>query len=141
MKALLLASSENAAQACHREGIAVTLASTLSEARALLTRGGFDLVDGKLAAAPRSLEDEVASRIALFFDRLQNHSAAGLYRAVMAQVERPLIAAALSRARGVRADAARALGIDRGTLARRVRALGLESDGSTAPERFERDAR
>jgi Fis family transcriptional regulator len=71
------------------------------------------------------LEWEIWQRIELFYEQLKGHAATGLYQAVMREVERPLIAAALARANGIRADAARALGIDRGTLARRIRALGM----------------
>jgi len=94
------------------------------EARPLLARERFDLVDGKLAR-PLPLEWEIRQRIEQFYEQLRGHRATGLYQAVLREVERPLIAAALARARGVRADAARVLGIDRGTLARRMRALHI----------------
>ncbi len=125
MRALLLADApEPVRLACAEAGAEVVRAASADEARAFLTRERFDLVDGRLAR-PMSLEWEIRARIDRFYETLQGHPATGLYQAVLREVERPLIAAALSRAKGVRADAARVLGIDRGTLARRIRALRL----------------
>ena len=124
-RALLLGDADPAlARACEATGLEVTRAATVAEARALLARGGFDLVDGRVAR-PVPLEEEILQRLDLFYERLKGHSAAGLYQAVLREVERPLLAAALRRARGVQSAAAKSLGIDRGTLARRLRALGL----------------
>ena len=83
----------------------------------------FDLRSRRSAA-------QIRHRLAAFFERLREPRASGPYDAVMREVERPLIAGALARARGVRATAAEALGIDRGTLARRIRALGIDEDGT-----------
>ena len=128
MKALLLEDAPAAlADACTASGLEVVRAATIAEARARLGAGGFAIVDARLAA-PRPLEEEIAQRLDLFWDRLRDGRAAGLYHRVMHEVERPLIARALSRARGVRAAAAEALGIDRGTLARRIRALGIDEE-------------
>jgi Fis family transcriptional regulator, factor for inversion stimulation protein len=111
-------------RACAAAELEVTRPRSAAEARRLLARDGFDLVDGRLAR-PMPLEWEIGQRVELFYEQLRGHSATGLYQAVMREVERPLLAAALARAKGVRADAARFLGIDRGTLARRMRALGV----------------
>lgn len=125
-KALLLPDSgAELAEACVRAGLEITLAGGASEGRALAARGGFALVDARLAR-PRPLEEEVQLRLDAFFERLAGEHLAGLYQAVMREVERPLIVGALARAGGVRAAAAHTLGIDRGTLARRLRALGLD---------------
>lgn len=113
--------------ACEAAGLELVHVSTVAAARALVARGAFAFVDGRIAS-PRPLEEEIHHRLELFFERLRDHDADGLYAAVMRQVERPLIACALARANGVRATAAEALGIDRGTLARRIRALGMEGD-------------
>ncbi len=130
MRALLLADAEpSLALACERGGIAVVRAAGAHEGRTLVARGRFDLVDGRLAR-PLPLEDEIHRRLDAFYERLRGHAAAGVYQAVLREVERPLIAAALRRAGGVRAAAAKALGIDRGTLSRRIRALGLEREVS-----------
>jgi Fis family transcriptional regulator len=117
-------------RACGEAGLDVVRASTLAAGRVLLVHGGsrFAFVDGRIAS-PRPLDEEIRHRLDAFFDRLRGHDASGLYEAVMREVERPLIAGALARARGVRAMAAEALGIDRGTLARRMRALGIDEDG------------
>jgi Fis family transcriptional regulator len=114
-------------RACEAAGLEVVRVSTVAAARVLVVRDGFAFVDGRVAS-PRPLEEEIHRRLDLFFERLRDHDAAGLYAAVMREVERPLIACALARAKGVRAAAADALGIDRGTLARRIRALGIEED-------------
>jgi Fis family transcriptional regulator len=127
MRALLLADApEEVQRACAEAGAAVVRARSATDGRALLARERFDLVDGRLAR-PMPLEWEIRDRIERFYEQLQGHSATGLYQAVLREVERPLIAAALARAKGVRADAARVLGIDRGTLSRRIRALRLRA--------------
>jgi Fis family transcriptional regulator len=127
MKALLLADAPDQLRAaCANAGADVVRARSVDEARALLERETFDLVEGRLAR-PMPLEWEIRARIDLFYEKLRGHPATGLYQAVLREVERPLISAALARAKGVRADAARVLGIDRGTLARRIRALRLRA--------------
>lgn len=128
MRALLLADAPAPLEsACQAGGLSITRVRTQGEARALLARARYDLVDGRIAR-PLPLEEEIHQRLDLFYDRLRGHSAAGLYQAVLREVERPLIQAAMRRARGVRSAAARALGIDRGTLARRLRALGIAGE-------------
>ncbi len=125
MRALLVTDAPAALErACRLAGIELVRARSADEGRALLARERFDLVDGRLAR-PVPLEWEIRQRIELFYEQLKGHSATGLYQAVLREVERPLIAAALARAKGVRADAARVLGIDRGTLTRRMRALRI----------------
>ena len=116
-------------RACEAAGLEVVRVSTIAAGRVLLAKGAarFAFVDARIAT-PRPLDQEIRHRLDAFFDRLRDHRASGLYDAVMREVERPLIAGALARARGVRATAAEALGIDRGTLARRIRALGLDED-------------
>ncbi len=129
MRALLLADDPSPLQrACEAGGFDVTRVRTVAEGRALLSRSRFELVDGRIAHPP-PLEEEIHARLDVFFERLGGHPAGGLYQAVMREVERPLVAGALARARGVRSTAARTLGIDRGTLARRLRALGLHRAG------------
>lgn len=125
MRALLLHETPPALErACAEAKIHTTHVRSVADARVLLARQHFDLVDGRLART-MPLDWEIRQRIDLFYEQLEGHSATGLYQAVLREVERPLIAAALARAHGVRADAARVLGIDRGTLARRIRALRI----------------
>jgi Fis family transcriptional regulator len=125
-RALLLNDSAEALRrACLAAKLEVVVVASVMEGRALLARHAFAVVDGRIAR-PRPLDEEIQHRLDAFFERLRDQRASGLYDAVMREVERPLITGALSRARGVRAVAADALGIDRGTLARRIRALGLD---------------
>ncbi|HET7755111.1 MAG TPA: helix-turn-helix domain-containing protein [Anaeromyxobacteraceae bacterium] len=125
MRALLLADSPAPLlRACDLAGAQRVLVPSVAEGRRKLALERFDVVDGRIAR-PASLELEIRNRLELFYEQLQGHSVSGLYDAVMREVEKPLLSAALARARGVRSDAARDLGIDRGTLARRIRALGL----------------
>jgi Fis family transcriptional regulator, factor for inversion stimulation protein len=125
MRALLLDdASDGLLRGCAGSGFTVTRVPSVARGRALLARGGFDLVDGRIAR-PAPLEEEILSRLDLFYERLKGHSYAGLYQAILREVERPLITAALKRARGVQSETAKALGIDRGTLARRMKALGI----------------
>jgi Fis family transcriptional regulator, factor for inversion stimulation protein len=128
-RALLLDDAPAAlSAACREAGFDVVTVPSAEAGRVLLARSGkFAVVDGRIAT-PRPLEEEIRHRIDAFFDRLRQHEASGLYDAVMREVERPLIAGALLRARGVRGAAAEALGIDRGTLVRRMRALGMDGD-------------
>ncbi len=129
-RALLLDDSPAAiVRACEDAGLEIVRVATVAAGRVLLAHGAgrFAFVDGRVAT-PRPLDEEIRHRLEAFFERLREHEASGLYAAVMREVERPLIAGALARARGVRAAAAETLGIDRGTLARRMRALGIDED-------------
>lgn len=131
-RALLLPDSSPAiVQACEGAELEIVRVATVTAGRVLLARAGsrFAFVDGRIAT-PRPLDEEIRHRMDAFFERLREHDASGLYHLVMREVERPLIAGALARARGVRAAAAETLGIDRGTLSRRMRALGIDEDGS-----------
>jgi Fis family transcriptional regulator len=125
MRALLLADAPAPLlRACEAAGAEPVFVGTVADGRARLAQGRFDLVDGRIAR-PAPLEWEIRHRVELFYEHLRGQEVSGLYAAVMREVERPLLAAALARAGGVLANAAHDLGIDRGTLARRVRALGL----------------
>jgi two-component system, NtrC family, nitrogen regulation response regulator GlnG len=74
-----------------------------------------------------SLEEVVRQKVAHFFERLGNTEAEGVHRAVMAQVERPLIERCLAWAQGNQLKAARVLGIHRNTLRKRMKELGVRS--------------
>lgn len=130
MRALLLGDApETLLRLCGSLGVEPVVVDSLAEGRAQLAQGRFDLVDGRIAR-PAPLEWEIRHRVELFYEHLRGQEVSGLYAAVMSEVERPLLAAALARARGVVAAAAKDLGIDRGTLARRIRALGLGLAGA-----------
>jgi Fis family transcriptional regulator len=125
MRALLLADCPPPLlRLCSELGAERVFVGTLAEGRVQLAHGRFDVVDGRIAR-PAPLEWEIRHRVELFYEHLRGQEVRGLYAAVMREVERPLLAAALARANGVAAAAAKDLGIDRGTLARRLRALGL----------------
>jgi Fis family transcriptional regulator len=135
MRALLLADAPAPLlSACDAAGLLRVVVATVAEGRVLLAQGRFALVDGRIAR-PAPLEWEIRHRVEQFYDHLRGQEVSGLYDAVMREVERPLLTAALARARGVAANAARDLGIDRGTLARRVRALGLDAAAKNAGAR------
>jgi Fis family transcriptional regulator len=128
VRALLLADAPDALRkVCDALGVERTVVHTVTEARQRLAHHRFDLIDGRIAR-PATLEWEIRHRVELFYEHLRGQRVSGLYDAVMREVERPLLSAALSRARGVAASAARDLGIDRGTLARRMRALGIAGE-------------
>ena len=116
-------------RACREASLSIVTVGNVAAGHLLLAQDGgrFAFVDGRIAA-PRPLEEEIRRRLDAFFERLRDQEAPGLYQTVMREVERPLIAGALARSRGVRAAAAEALGIDRGTLSRRMRALGMDED-------------
>jgi Fis family transcriptional regulator len=125
VRALLLGDAPaELVRACEACGVDRVVVATVAEGRAQLAQQRFDLVDGRIAR-PAPLEWEIRHRVELFYEHLRGQEVSGLYDAVMQEVERPLLSAALGRARGVAASAAKDLGIDRGTLARRMRALGL----------------
>lgn len=72
-----------------------------------------------------ALEDIVGQKISHFFERMGNVEAHGVRDAVMAQVERPLIAKCLQWAGGNKCRAARVLGLDRNTLAKKMKNYDL----------------
>jgi Fis family transcriptional regulator len=130
VRALLLADAPaELVRACEAPGFERVFVPTVAEGRARLAQQRFDVVDGRIAR-PAPLEWEIRHRVELFYEHLRGQEVSGLYDAVMQEVERPLLTAALNRARGVAASAAKDLGIDRGTLARRMQALGLRGGGA-----------
>ena len=83
----------------------------------------------------RSLEDVTYERLHAFLGRLQGRPVPGLYRLILAQVERALLRAALNQTGDHLAEAARLLDLDRNTLARKARALGLPVSGKPGPKK------
>jgi Fis family transcriptional regulator len=126
VRALLLADAPAPLlRMCGALGAERVVVATVAEGRERLAHERYDMVDGRIAR-PAPLEWEIRHRVELFYEHLRGQEVSGLYAAVMREVDRPLLVAALARARGVAAAAAKDLGIDRGTLARRLRALGLD---------------
>ena len=95
-----------------------------AEMAALLGPGATVMED---APAP-----DLAAAVGAFVERLAREAPAALddgtlYDRVIAEVERPLIAALLARHGGNQLRAARALGLNRNTLRKRLDALGLSA--------------
>src|SRR5512146_2513847 len=100
MRALLLETvSPDWESAFEALGLELVRVRTAAEGRALVAREPFDLVDGRIART-MPLDWEIRHRVELFYEQLKGHSATGLYQAVLQQVERPLITAALAHANG-----------------------------------------
>jgi len=73
-----------------------------------------------------SLEEMVGQKCRHFFERLGDAEASAVHRAVMEQVERPLIESCLSWADGNQLKASRVLGLGRNTLRKKMRDLGIK---------------
>lgn len=72
------------------------------------------------------LESIVEFKMDTFFERMGDVEASSVHRAVIAQVERPLIRKCLEWAGGNKLKAARVLGINRNTLSKKVKDYGIE---------------
>lgn len=72
------------------------------------------------------LESIVELKMDTFFERMGEVEASSVHRAVIAQVERPLIRKCLKWAGGNKLKAARVLGINRNTLSKKVKEYGIE---------------
>jgi two-component system nitrogen regulation response regulator GlnG len=72
------------------------------------------------------LENIVELKMDTFFERMGEVEASSVHRAVIAQVERPLIRKCLEWAGGNKLKAARVLGINRNTLSKKVKEYGIE---------------
>jgi two-component system, NtrC family, nitrogen regulation response regulator GlnG len=84
--------------------------------------------------ATRDLEEIIGEALHAQLPTLIDHERGRLHRAVIARLERPLLAAVLAAAGGNQLEAARILGINRNTLRKRLRLLGLaEPRVSSAP--------
>lgn len=72
-----------------------------------------------------TLSSTVSEVIDEYFAALDGHEPADLYRMVLAEVERPLLATVLRQAQGNQCRAAVYLGISRGTLRKKLKEYGL----------------
>jgi DNA-binding protein Fis len=84
---------------------------------------------GKGAEMPADevgLEGIVELKMDDFFEQMGDVEASSVHRAVIAQVERPLIRKCLEWSGGNKLKAARVLGINRNTLSKKVKEYGIE---------------
>ncbi|MGI9229957.1 MAG: helix-turn-helix domain-containing protein [Gammaproteobacteria bacterium] len=79
----------------------------------------------KLEETKQNLGECVEQALEKYFHDLDGHEATGLYELVIAQVERPLFEAMLTRYKGNISKTSRALGLNRATLRSRLRKYGL----------------
>lgn len=71
------------------------------------------------------LRECVRSAMASYFDQLEGHTASGLHRMVLGEVEVPLLESVLSYTGGNQTQAAEVLGINRGTLRKKLKEYNL----------------
>jgi two-component system nitrogen regulation response regulator GlnG len=72
-----------------------------------------------------SMQDLIARQIAQWFDAVEGDEPRDLYERLVAEIERPLIEAALHRAAGNQVKAARMLGLNRNTLRKKITDLKI----------------
>ncbi len=72
------------------------------------------------------LEDLVEHKMDAFFDQMGSVEASSVHKAVIAQVERPMIRSCLEWSGGNKLKAARVLGINRNTLSKKIKEYGIE---------------
>lgn len=72
-----------------------------------------------------ALDQLMREKITQFYSRLGNHDVEGVYKAVMGQVEKPLMEETLTHVQGNKLKAARILGINRNTLSRKIRTYNI----------------
>ena len=71
------------------------------------------------------LRECVRSAMASYFDQLDGHTASGLHRMVLGEVEVPLLESVLSYTGGNQTQAAEVLGINRATLRKKLKEYNL----------------
>lgn len=72
-----------------------------------------------------SLAECVEFALKAYFEQLDGHPAANLYEMLLAEVEAPLLKAALEHTNGNQCRTAEILGINRGTLRKKIKTYGL----------------
>lgn len=75
-----------------------------------------------------SKDDLLSSRFLDLTDILIKYRSGEVYKALLAEVEKPLIESALKRTEGNKIRAARILGINRNTLDAKMKKLGIDVD-------------
>lgn len=90
--------------------------------------GPTDKTPAKAKATGRepTIEEMLAPRFQLLLEHVKRGKGNGVYRRVMASVEKPLVKQALAATGGNQIQAAALLGINRNTLKRRMDKLGLK---------------
>ena len=78
-----------------------------------------------------SLEEVARKKVEHFFERLGKLEVTDIHRAVMRQVERPLIETCLEWSGNNQLKAARVLGINRNTLRKKIKELGINKSLSS----------
>jgi Fis family transcriptional regulator len=76
-----------------------------------------------------AIDDIVREKMSQFFTKVGRHEVEGVYKAVMDNVERPLVEQALAHVKGNQLKAARILGINRNTLFRKMRSFKITGRG------------
>lgn len=71
------------------------------------------------------LADSVKASLQLYFDDLDGHDPAPVYKTVITEVERPLFEAVMEYTQGNQSHAARVLGVSRSTLRKKLKIYGL----------------
>jgi len=74
-----------------------------------------------------AIDEIVREKVSQFYTKLGRHEVEGVYKAVIDNVERPLVEQTLAHVRGNQLKAARILGINRNTLSRKLRAYNIPS--------------
>lgn len=73
----------------------------------------------------QSLRDHVADAMQRYFEDLDGQDTRGLYELVMAEVEPPLLKAAMNYSRQNQSKTAQLLGLNRGTLRKKLKQYNL----------------
>lgn len=77
-----------------------------------------------------AIDEIVREKMTQFFTKVGRHEVEGVYKAVMDNVEKPLVEQALEHVKGNQLKAARILGINRNTLSRKIRSYNIVGRGS-----------
>ena len=71
------------------------------------------------------LQSAVTIALERYFQQLDGHCPDNLYRLVMEEVERPLLACVMTHCGGNQSKAAKFLGLNRGTLRKKLKSHGI----------------
>ncbi len=71
------------------------------------------------------LANNVRTKLQLYFDDLNGHNPASIYKMVIMEVERPMFEVVMEHVKGNQSQAARVLGVSRSTLRKKLKIYGL----------------